>query len=340
MKEYFTTAKLKEYAFALLIAVVGSTVLTYFTCTSCSSSADKFLFSAVLSAIMWVCMWIGNSELTHFIDQRISWVEAPVKRFIIGMITTVIFTVLVAVGLMKIWEYTRDIKFSTYSDFVVSSLIITFLISFFLHGRAFLLNWRKLELDAAQLRNENLNAKYESLKSQLDPHFLFNSLNVLTNLIYTNPDKSARFIKQLSEVYRYVLEVKSRELVSLADELKFVESYLFLQHIRFGDKLIVQNSLTGTDGLIPPLALQILVENSIKHNVISEEDPLTIKLYADANFMVVENNLQVKVLPHEDSTGIGLDNIAKRYEFVSDQKMVIEKTPEVFRVKLPLIENN
>jgi LytS/YehU family sensor histidine kinase len=96
-------------------------------------------------------------------------------------------------------------------------------------------------------------------RSQLDPHFLFNSLNVLTNLVYSDADKSARFIKQLSEVYRYVLEVRSKELVTLEEELKFVESYLFLQQIRFGDKLKVENSLAGVEGLVPPLALQILV---------------------------------------------------------------------------------
>lgn len=340
MSKRETKNRIREYAIVLLVAIIGATVLTYFTCTSCSTSANKFFVSAVLSSIMWVFMWIGNGELASFFDQRISWVEAPVKRLLVGIVTTVLFTVLVAIVLVKIWEYARDIKFNTYSDFIISSLIITFLISFFLHGRSFLLNWRKLELDAVRLRNENLTSKYESLKSQLDPHFLFNSLNVLTNLVYTDADKSAKFIKQLSEVYRYVLDVRNKELVPLAEELKFAESYLFLQRIRFGDKLIVKNTLTGVDSLIPPLALQILLENSIKHNIISEDDPLTITLSVQDEFIVIENNLQRKVLPHEQRTGIGLENISKRYEFVSERKIVIEETAEVFRVKLPLIENS
>jgi LytS/YehU family sensor histidine kinase len=290
---------------------------------------------------MWIFLWKGNGYVTDFVNTRISWLEQPVKRFIVGIISTVGYTAGIIFVMMLVYE--KLIRFSFGGSFwptIVNTIIVTIIISLFLHSREFLSNWKKLELDAVKLRNENLTSKYESLKSQLDPHFLFNSLNVLTNLVYHDPDKSARFIKQLSEVYRYVLEVRSKELVPLEEELKFVESYLFLQQIRFGDKLKVENNLSGVDGLVPPLALQILVENAIKHNIISEDDPLTIKMYQQDNHIVVENNLQKKALLTEGSTCIGLDNITKRYEFLSNQKIVIEQTPTNFIVKLPLLSNS
>ncbi len=332
-----TRNELKFLAIVLTISIVQ----TRFMCSRCHEDVRSYTLVSLFCLCMWIFLWRGNALLTDYADTKISWLEQPIKRLVAGVIITVVYTTGIITLTMYGFKWVFDFSFGgSLQPTIIISVVITLMISVFLHGREFFLNWRKLELDAATLRNENLTSKYESLKSQLDPHFLFNSLNVLTNLVYTDADRSAKFIKQLSEVYRYVLDVRGKELVPLADELKFVESYLYLQRIRFGDKLIVQNSLAGVDSLIPPLALQILVENSIKHNVISEDDPLTITLLVQDNYIIVENNLQRKELPHEQSTGIGLENISKRYEFVSQQKIIIEETAGVFRVKLPLIENS
>ncbi len=329
-----------ELKFVFWVALI-SLGQTFIMCSSCASDLYRYTLVSFFCFCMWIFLWKGNGYVTDFVNTRISWLEQPVKRFIVGIISTVGYTAGIIFVMMLVYE--KLIRFSFGGSFwptIVNTIIVTIIISLFLHSREFLSNWKKLELDAVKLRNENLTSKYESLKSQLDPHFLFNSLNVLTNLVYHDPDKSARFIKQLSEVYRYVLEVRSKELVPLEEELKFVESYLFLQQIRFGDKLKVENNLSGVDGLVPPLALQILVENAIKHNIISEDDPLTIKMYQQDNHIVVENNLQKKALLTEGSTCIGLDNITKRYEFLSNQKIVIEQTPTNFIVKLPLLSNS
>jgi LytS/YehU family sensor histidine kinase len=186
------------------------------------------------------------------------------------------------------------------------------------------------------LEKESIRAKYESLKSQVSPHFLFNSLNALTNLVYEDQDKAAKFIKQLSEVYRYVLDSRDKEVVPLEEEKKFLNSYLFLQQIRFGDKLMLEINLSDTRSLIAPLVLQMLVENAIKHNVISAEQPLTIRIYSVEGYIVVENDLQKKSVVQGESQGIGLENISRRYEFLTDRKVeVIEG--DTFRVKLPVI---
>jgi LytS/YehU family sensor histidine kinase len=181
-------------------------------------------------------------------------------------------------------------------------------------------------------------AQYESLKSQVNPHFLFNSLNALTNLVYEDPDKAAKFIKQLSQVYRYVLDTRAKELVPLEEELQFLKSYLYLQEIRFDGNLKIYLKLDATKGHVAPLALQLLVENAIKHNVVSHDEPLAIHLYEQEGFVVVENVINKKMLLGEESSGLGLENIKQRYTFLSNQPVVITDSDGKFTVKLPLVE--
>jgi LytS/YehU family sensor histidine kinase len=255
----------------------------------------------------------------------------------VGVVSTVVFTVLVAIGLLELWEYAWDIRFSRYNEFVISSLVITFLISLFMHGREFLLQWKQSAVDAERYAKESMAATYENLKSQVNPHFLFNSLNALTNLVYEDQNKAAKFIKQLADVYRYVLDTRGKEVISIDDEITFLESYAYLQQIRFGDKLSIEISLTPTHSMIAPLALQMLVENAVKHNEVSEQYPLHIKVYYEGDYVVVENNLQKKVQSGESSSGLGLDNIIKRYQFLCDKKVEVSEMANHFIVKLPLI---
>jgi LytS/YehU family sensor histidine kinase len=243
----------------------------------------------------------------------------------------------VSIGLLKIWEYGKGIRFGSYYEFVGISLIITFLISLFLHGRAFLLEWKKSAVEAERYQKESVVAHYENLKSQVNPHFLFNSLNVLSNLVYTDQDKAALFIKKMSEVYRYVLDMQGRELVHLSEELAFTESYIFLQKIRFGENLQINNQLTIKSGKVVPLAIQMLIENAIKHNEISSDKPLNISLQYTKPYIKVENEIHLRSNPLKDSSGIGLENIKKRYEFLSSNKVEVLNQGNQFIVRIPLI---
>lgn len=218
-----------------------------------------------------------------------------------------------------------------------TAVAIALFITFFFTSRSFLLNWRQSEIDAERLKKESISAQYESLKNQVNPHFLFNSFNVLSHLVYDDQDKAVKFIKQLSQVYRYVLDTREKELVSLDDELSFLDSYVFLQQIRFERKLDIQITLSGVVSFVAPLALQMLIENAIKHNVVSADDPLHIRIYSEEGFICVENNLQKKRSSSEPSAGVGLENICKRYEFLTERKAVITKTEGLFIVKLPMI---
>ncbi len=282
-------------------------------------------------------MWFGNEFISHSIDKKISWTTAPVKRFIVGIAGMIIYTVGTTFLLVRFAEWIFGAGFGNISNVLYSTVIVTAVITLFMTSRSFLFCWKQTAIDAERLQRENLAARYENLKSQVNPHFLFNSLNALTNLVYEDQDKAVKFIKQLSDVYRYVLDTRDREVVPLEDELKFLESYVYLQQIRFGDKLKIDLHLNGTRSLVAPLSLQMLIENAIKHNVVSEKDPLHVKVYSDDQYLSVENNLQKKMVMSENSPGVGLENIRRRYEFLVNKKVLIEESATKFIVRLPVI---
>jgi LytS/YehU family sensor histidine kinase len=328
----------REIKFLAGIAVI-SVAQTWFNCQRCHADPRSYALVSFFSFCIWILLWRGNSWMTDYIDARIPWLKEPVKRLAFSVVTTIVYTVGVVLLLMYVFRLVFDFTFGNALQYtLVYSTVITLIVCLFLHGRAFFLNWSKVELDAEKLRNENLTARYEALKGQLDPHFLFNSLNVLTNLVYQSADQSAAFIKQLSEVYRYVLDIRHKELVSVEEEMKFVESYLYLNKIRFGDKLRFVNKLNDTTGNVPPLAIQMLVENAIKHNVISEDDPLTISISRLNDTIAVENNLQRRYTSEPHASGIGLDNISKRYEMLTNKSIVVEETPGAFKVMIPILQ--
>lgn len=192
-----------------------------------------------------------------------------------------------------------------------------------------------------KVQKEKLQSQFDVLKQQVNPHFLFNSLNVLTSLIKLEPDLAEKFSEQLSKVYRYVLENKDNELVDLHTELNFLDAYIFLLNIRFVDKLKVNINIPieRRGEQIIPLAMQLLIENAIKHNIMSKSKPLTVDIFIDdGNFLNIINNLQER--PSQlTSTGVGLKNIQNRYLLLNNTKPVFEKTKLYFIAKVPLVLN-
>lgn len=321
----------------LLIFIFGA-FTTLIWCGGCWDNIWAERYSMLFSGLMWVFLWQGNGHLSDYISTKVTWLENPGKRFVWGIIGVVVYSPAAVYLIYLIILWTLDVKVSGIGSIALIAIGITFVISFFLNALNFLRNWKQTALDAERLKKEQMATKYESLKNQVNPHFLFNSLNALTNLVYEDQDRAADFIRQLSKVYRYVLDTRSQEIVSLTEELKFVDAYLVLQKARFDEKLHVNINIKGHEQkMLPPIALQILLENAIKHNVISEEDPLHIDVSVENNRLIVQNNLQKKNIPIEESAGMGLPNIIARFEFLTNEKVEIIDGPEDFIVKLPLL---
>ncbi|MEL6676702.1 MAG: histidine kinase [Bacteroidota bacterium] len=195
-----------------------------------------------------------------------------------------------------------------------------------------------LLLEAEKQAKAQLQSQFETLKNQVNPHFLFNSLNVLMTLVHDDPDLAEAFIAKLTKVYRYVLELKDKAMVSLTEELDFVQNYIFLQQIRFGNNLRLYSEVPPQklSECLPPLTLQLLVENAVKHNIISRQQPLTIELYIEDDFFVVKNNFQ-KREERIPSTGIGLANLKARYAFLSNQQPAFYLDNDHYIAKVPLL---
>ena len=197
---------------------------------------------------------------------------------------------------------------------------------------------RETQVEAERFKKISVQAQFESLKNQINPHFLFNNMNVLSTLIYKDQQIASEFILQLCKVYRYLLQNYNKELVALDEELDFIKSYLYLLQIRYGDNLKVMIDIQDHELKlnIVPAALQMLIENAIKHNIVSKKKPMTISISSRDKYLIVANSLQLKE-EREISTNLGLNNINKRYEFVSKQSIKVEQENNLFTVKLPLI---
>ena len=335
---------LKGWRLATVLFFVGglSTTLLFYS-GDIVKEWKGFLLAFTHQGLIWVILWMGNGFFSELVGRKISWTEQPVLRFILTVLVTIVYTVGSMFVFFMLWSWAvwknsfeKSLQWIDISTFYVG-LIITAIIALFLHGRGFLLSWRTAAVEAEQLKRANIASQFEALKSQVNPHFLFNSLNVLSTLVYKDQDLAASFIKQLSNVYRYVLDMKDKEVVSLEEEIKALEAYLFLAKIRHGDNLKAEITIPERSNKIAPLTLQLLVENAIKHNIVSKKKPLAITITQEGDFIVVQNNLQKKVTI-EPSSGIGLPNITERYQYLSDQNIEIIESNDFFTVKIPLLK--
>lgn len=306
-----------------------------------SSIDTEQLWQSTSVGVLTALLFLVNGLISD--EVRISWLEFPLRRLLVSLTLTIIATLAVAafnVALFSVLMYGQlpDRVFAGGPGYYWSVLGITLVISLFMHGRGFLLNYKEAIIKQEQLKRAQLASRFESLQNQVNPHFLFNSLNVLSNLVYKDADLSARFIQQLSQVYRYVLESRDKEVVSLAEELEILRSYLFLLDIRFGDQMQVEMTVhPGPNDHIAPLSLQMLVENAVKHNVVSKRYPLQLRIKRQEDRVVVWNSRKEKQ-QEQESLGIGLANIVERYRFLTQEAIKIEENETHFSVSLPIIQ--
>lgn len=284
----------------------------------------------------------GSLFFDRYLNKKLPWFYFPQKRIFIQL-GFIILWAFITIGLPFIAWYFINGQSLAYPPASVIIFIgsIVFLFGFIGISmvRNFFKQWQISLLDAEHFKQEKLKADYRVLQNQVNPHFLFNSLNVLISEIKHNPKTAVEFTRKLSKVYRYVLQSKNHDLIALNKELEFIESYIFLHKVRIGDALeySVNISEETLQMQIPPLTLQILMENAIKHNVANEENVLKISIKSDDdNKLVVSNNLQA--IENADSTYTGLSNLSKRFELLKKDGFTYGENKNNFVVTIPLID--
>jgi len=323
---------------------LGSGILSGFFFYLLKYTFEEILVVGLFTAVMWTLLWKGNELIAINIDRYVSWLKTPGKRFFIGLAAVLVYVPLVAtlVNLLLGWILNLGQSLSDLSSGILRStlisVIITILIMLVIYSISFFKSWRQAAINMEKLKRENISSQYEILKNQVNPHFLFNTLNALTSLIYEDREKAVRFINKFSDVYRYVLESKEKEVVTVKEELEFVSAYSFLLQSRYEENLSIEISGKDVRGYIPPMALQLLVENAIKHNVISNEYPLVLTISFDDQYVIVENNI-TETRDHPDRhEGLGLKNIISRFEILTERHVKVEKEEHKFRVALPVLQ--
>jgi two-component system, LytTR family, sensor kinase len=304
-------------------------------------------YTFFISAMYSYGLGFAQGVINDVLSKKWDWVEHTNTRVWAGIISTVIYTI----PIVLLINYVSFIILSgnDSSNFFkgnflwmhVFYIILSFGVSAFLHARGFMIEWKnsaKQETTKQQIVAKTETAKFESLKNQLDPHFLFNSLNVLTSLIGENPNQAEKFTTKLSKVYRYVLEQRNKDLVPIQEELKFAKTYMQLLGMRFEDavQFNIPESISNNDLKIVPLSLQLLLENAVKHNVVSSSKPLIINIYEQDDYLVIENNINPKEAIGK-STKVGLQNIADRYGLITQRGVKIDNNNKTFKVSLPLL---
>ncbi|MCZ4407681.1 histidine kinase [Cryomorphaceae bacterium 1068] len=300
---------------------------------------ESFLQATVFTAVM----WNGDYFIIKFFRKRWPSLDATHKRILTTILAVCTYNILADYALCYLFnsaEESQEYWGSEMASNLLKNLMLTAIVGTLYEAGYFFSKWKKQTIEMEQLRNQQLRSELSVLKNQISPHFLFNSLNTLVTLIHENQDQAAKFTEKLSEVYRYILQFKDKELVRLSTEIKFSKAFIYLLKMRFEEGLEIEINLdiVDQDRYVAPLTIQMLIENAVKHNVVSKNQPLHIKIYSEqGKSLIVKNNLQHKPADGK-STHTGLENIQSRYALLTNREVDIIKTQSHFMVALPLVE--
>jgi len=332
--------------------IVGLSLYTYLNTILCSVyyyfKIDIEWYYAVATIFSCTLLtWEGNRLLEPLFQKKFPPAKNKIRFlaffFVAGNIIALTSAV---IPVFLIGNIIHHYSWDQNSNPLKLNIIYTSLVNLFFHLLNaiffFFREYKRQWEEAEELRRISAQAQVQLVKSQINPHFLFNNLNVLSGMVIKDHPDANHFIEEFSKVYRYILNNQEKELVELKSELNFIEPYIFLLKKRFDEGLIVEMDIPDhyRDYYVIPVALQMLIENAIKHNIVSRKRPLNIKISTNGDQeLVIKNNLQLRKAP-ESSTQIGLQNICKRYELISGKTVIISKTEETFEVSLPLLNLN
>ncbi|PNQ72186.1 histidine kinase [Hanstruepera neustonica] len=322
------------------VFIVGSIIEDGFQFDSAKDFAIEFTFYQIYAFVL------GYSNMYFFTYLgSLNWKKSEgIKRVVIGIVGSVIITL---IGLFLLRMLTSMYYFdNTFEQFISHErprayyfgLWITLSIVVVFHIIYFYNQYQQNRIKEQQVIAGTASAKFDALKNQLDPHFLFNSLNVLTSLIDENPENAQRFTTSLSKVYRYVLEQKNKDLVTVDEELDFARTYMMLLKMRFEDSIVfdIPERASNPESKVVPLSLQLLLENAVKHNMVTTSKPLHIKIYEEDGDLIVQNNFQPKQIVKK-SSGVGLSNIMQRYQLLTNRRVNINQQAKSFAVAIPML---
>ncbi|MCX6216138.1 histidine kinase [Spirosoma sp.] len=333
----------KYVEFLLLWIALGGLVARQWVVPDISWQVQALLF--VMSFIMLNLVWVFHYQFNEWLNRRMPFEKNVRWRIIVQLLGgwTIVKTVAVVAGyFVALRFFPPALTLLNKLGFIIVGMMIFLVNTIICLGfiaSHLLRRWQENALRTAQLEKEKVQVQLDSLKNQVSPHFLFNSLSSLDSLIDDNPVLARQFLQQLSKVFRYVLQHKEKALVPLETELAFIKNYISLLHTRFDGAFVVTCEVDepALDQLIVPVTLQILIENAIKHNIISEAHPLTITLSTHDGYLSVTNPLQRK-RQVETSNRLGLENLTLLYSFLSQKPVEIIETDARFQVRLPLLD--
>lgn len=329
----------KKYWILILIALFLFLAIFLYLIESATSYGEfvllRYIKNVSISFLFLILLaWLDYKFIVRINDSLWLSKNLLVRIFVEGSILSVLAAFFVILGNIpfqnegSIWKY---IISTNYKEALIASVLLNLftitVIEFFVHGE----RTRKLQSDMAKIQ-------YQQLKSQINPHFLFNSLNVLVSLINKDADIATDYTKKLSDIYRYVLSYDLQETVIVKEELDFIKNYMEILKIRYGEGLNVEYDLKVEDlnKRIPPMALQVLVENAVKHNAITSSNPLLIRIYSDNKNIIVSNNI-IPRMGIVSSLGLGLHNLKEKYILIANKTIGIDRNECEFTVRLPLL---
>ncbi len=301
-------------------------------------SFPSYVYSIIYGFVLFAGLKIINTNFDRFL----SWDLNFQRRLYLQLFVNIFFAIVVLALFRFIYIYVFfKTGFSPILDEFIRLFIVAFIISILVFGEMgiVLLNrWRISLVELEKFKKENVQVQFEMLRSQINPHFLFNSFNTLSSLVYEDKEKASEFIREMSDVYRYTLENRQVETILLSKELLLIKSYIRLLEIRFEAKLSFDINIENhqKEKEIAPMTLQLLVENCVKHNVVSASKPLAVFIYSENDYVVVRNKKQAK-RQKEYSSKIGLKNIKSRYKILTKKAVIIDDNDLEYIVKIPLI---
>ncbi len=326
------------------IFLLGFSTLYIFNPGTAQLTAVELLITLMASLFFSAADWLVNRSILIFLRRRYPGLQNSIKRISLLFVATLIMVILIDfVGVFLISRTVDQVKYDFWerAPSLVMIMFLTTMIMAIYEAVYFFVLLKKSVKEKEQAKQTIMQAELHALRNQVQPHFFFNSLNTLRDIIEQNPKEDARqFLDHLAVIYRYLLEAGNKHWITLEEELRFAEAYIKVQTERFGSnlKLNWKISIDTKTQFIAPMSLQLLLENAIKHNVISRKKPFEIDVYSDRDRLVVKNRIQKKStqLP---STKMGLSNIEKRYELLTDRPVEILNDGHCFSVALPLLSS-